>query len=71
LRELVERLRVRPPLDLLRALELREPVLRERDEDDEAVLRRRAGLRRAVARCDAGISALATAFVSVGIRRSR
>lgn len=67
-RDLAERLR--PPLALLRdEFELRDAVLRERDADD--VVRRRDVLRRAVERCDAGISALATAFVSVGISRSR
>ena len=55
--------------------ELRDAVLRERDEDDDAVVRLRdrdeEPRRRAVGRCDAGISDVATAFASCGISRSR
>jgi hypothetical protein len=64
-------LRDDPELRELEPLRERDDVepLRLREDDDE--LRRRELLRRPVERCDAGISAVATAFVSCGIRRSR
>ena len=69
-----EPLRERDALDVLRVREDedrdREAVVRERDavdRDRDAVVVRRLP----VGRCDAGISAVATAFVSCGISFSR
>jgi hypothetical protein len=66
-REDVERPRVEP----LRVEPLRVEPLRDDDEDELVRLRLDDERLRPVDRCDAGISSVATAFVSCGISRAR